>query len=116
MSENPLGEASTGSMAAAADFADFDDLVESLGRWSASGPDWPPARRVRAEWEQVAPRLDRTRRELSRMLVVGVIGGTGTGKSTLVNALAGSEVTTASDVARPTTTAPIVVVANDVDS
>jgi energy-coupling factor transporter ATP-binding protein EcfA2 len=115
MSENPLGEASTGSMAAAADFADFDDLVESLGRWSASGPDWPPARRVRAEWEQVAPRLDRTRRELSRMLVVGVIGGTGTGKSTLVNALAGSEVTTASDVARPTTTTPIVVVANDVD-
>ncbi len=115
MSENPLGEASTGSMAAAADFADFDDLVESLGRWSASGPDWPPARRVRAEWEQVAPRLDRTRRELSRMLVVGVIGGTGTGKSTLVNALAGSEVTTASDVARPTTTTPIVVVANEVD-
>lgn len=115
MNENPLGEASTGSMAAAADFADFDDLVESLGRWSASGPDWPPARRVRAEWEQVAPRLDRTRRELSRMLVVGVIGGTGTGKSTLVNALAGSEVTSASDVARPTTTTPIVVVANDVD-
>jgi energy-coupling factor transporter ATP-binding protein EcfA2 len=89
--------------------------VESLGRWAGSGPDWPPARRIRAEWEQVAPRLDRTRRELSRMLVVGVVGGTGTGKSTLVNALAGSEVTVASDVARPTTTTPIVVVANDVE-
>jgi energy-coupling factor transporter ATP-binding protein EcfA2 len=115
MNETPAVAEQTVSMPASPDFADFDDLVESLGRWAGAGPDWPPARRVRAEWEQVAPRLDRTRRELSRMLVVGVIGGTGTGKSTLVNALAGSEVTTASDVARPTTIAPIVVVANDVD-
>lgn len=100
----------------AADFAGFDELVESLGRWTGSLTEWPPARRLRGEWEQIAPRLDRTRRELSRMLVVGVIGGTGTGKSTLVNALAGREVTTASDVARPTTIAPIIVVAEDVDS
>ena len=114
MTEPPVAGVA-GDAAAITDFADFDELVESLGRWADSGPDWPPARRIRAEWEQVAPRLDRTRRELSRMLVVGVIGGTGTGKSTLVNALAGSEVTTASDVARPTTTAPIVVVADDVD-
>ena len=101
--------------AAAGDFAGFDELIESLGRWTGGVPEWPPARRVRAEWERIAPRLDRTRRELSRMLVVGVVGGTGTGKSTLVNALAGREVTTASDVARPTTTAPIVVVSDDVD-
>jgi len=100
---------------AGADFTGFDDVVEALAHWAGTVPDWPPARRIRAELEQVAPRLDRTRRELSRMLVVGVIGGTGTGKSTLVNALAGREVTTASDVARPTTTAPIVVVSTDVD-
>lgn len=115
MSEPSAGRSSGVSSAVAPDFADFDELVESLSRWVGSGPEWSPARRIRAEWEQVAPRLDRTRRELSRMLVVGVIGGTGTGKSTLVNALAGSEVTSASDVARPTTTTPIVVVANDVD-
>lgn len=115
MSESPPPGLAGDASAATADFADFDELVESLARWAESGPAWPPARRVRAEWEQVAARLDRTRRELSRMLVVGVIGGTGTGKSTLVNALAGSEVTTASDVARPTTTTPIVVVANDVE-
>jgi hypothetical protein len=96
-------------------FEDFDELVEAIARWVHALPDWPPARRIRGEWEHVSPRLDRTRRELSRMLVVGVIGGTGTGKSTLVNALAGREVTAASDVARPTTTAPIVVVADDVD-
>lgn len=97
------------------DDAGFDDLVTGLSRWSAALPDWPPARRVRAEWEEVAPRLDRARRELSRVLVVGVIGGTGTGKSTLVNALAGRDVSPAGDVARPTTVAPVVVVARDVD-
>ncbi len=97
------------------DDTSFDELVESMARWSGSLPEWSPARRVRAEWEQVEPRLDRARRELSRVLVVGVIGGTGTGKSTLVNALAGGNVSPAGDVARPTTTNPVVVVANDVD-
>jgi len=98
-----------------ADFAAFDLLVDALGRWAAAAPDWPPARRVRSEWEAVAPRLDKARRELSRVLVVGVVGGTGTGKSTLVNALVGAEVTAAGDVARPTTVQPVVVAARDVD-
>ncbi len=102
---------SPGEPAAAA----FDLLVDTLDRWARQGPEWPPARRVRAEWDAVAPRLDRARRELSRILVVGVVGGTGTGKSTLVNALAGAEVTVAGDVARPTTVAPVVVAAPDVD-
>jgi hypothetical protein len=70
---------------------------------------------VRAEWEQIEPRLDRARRELSRLLVVGVIGGTGVGKSTLVNALAGCDVSPAGDIARPTTINPVVVAAHDVD-
>jgi energy-coupling factor transporter ATP-binding protein EcfA2 len=97
------------------DFASFDELVESLRGWSGSLPGWSPARAVRAEWEQIEPRLDRARRELSRMLVVGVVGGTGTGKSTLVNALAGCELSPAGDVARPTTINPVVVAARDVD-
>jgi energy-coupling factor transporter ATP-binding protein EcfA2 len=97
------------------DFAGFDQLVAGLARWSGTLPEWPPAARVRAEWEQVEPRLERARRELSRVLVVGVVGGTGTGKSTLVNALAGADVTEAGDVARPTTVAPVVVAARDVD-
>ena len=97
------------------DFAGFDQLVGALARWSGSLPDWPPAAAVRSEWEQVEPRLERARRDLARMLVVGVVGGTGTGKSTLVNALAGADVTAAGDVARPTTTAPVIVAARDVD-
>ena len=97
------------------DFTSFDELVEMLARWSGSLPEWPPARAVRAEWEQIEPRLDRARRELSRMLVVGVIGGTGTGKSTLVNALAGCDLSPAGDIARPTTINPVVVAPRDVD-
>ncbi len=97
------------------DAAAFDALVDALDQWVASGPEWPPARRARIEWEAVAPRLDRARRELSRILVVGVIGGTGTGKSTLVNALAGACVTVAGDEARPTTVSPVVVATPDVD-
>ena len=103
------------AMAAEPDFAAFDALVDALGRWAPAGPAWAPARRVKNEWEGVAARLDKVRRELSRVLVVGVVGGTGTGKSTLVNALAGGEVTAAGDVARPTTVNPIVVAARDVD-
>lgn len=99
----------------AIDSTAFDDEVEALARWSGSLPDWPPARRVRAAWEQVEPRLDRARRELSRLLVVGVVGGTGVGKSTLVNALAGCDLSPAGDVARPTTIHPVVVAARDVD-
>ena len=97
------------------DDAAFDALVADLAAWSGSLTEWPPARRVRSAWEQVEPRLDRARRELARVLVVGVIGGTGTGKSTLVNALAGRDVSPAGDVARPTSTNPVVVVARDVD-
>ncbi len=103
------------SQPVAADFAAFDMLLDGLTRWSGSLPDWPPARHLAAEWEAIAPRLDRTRRELSRVLVVGVIGGTGTGKSTLVNALAGSDVTAAGDEFRPTTVQPVVVAGPDVD-
>ncbi|RLT13613.1 MAG: hypothetical protein DWI25_06660 [Planctomycetota bacterium] len=121
MTTNPPDEASGGgpSPEAAAslptDFARFDELVESLEHWSRSADQWPPARRVCEQWVDVEPRLDRARRELSRVLVVGVIGGTGTGKSTLVNALAGCDVSSASDVARPTTIYPVVVVSQDLD-
>jgi len=98
-----------------AEFGRFDEFVETLGGWARSLPEWPPAAAVRAEWDAIEPRLARARRELSRVLVVGVVGGTGTGKSTLVNALAGGDVTAAGDIARPTTVHPVVVAAADLD-
>ncbi|MFM8282825.1 MAG: hypothetical protein ACKOCW_04625 [Planctomycetaceae bacterium] len=108
----PAGGATGGTEV---DFAAFDDLVVAIATWVESLPEWAPSRMPRTAWEAVAPRLERARRELSRLLVVGVVGGTGTGKSTLVNALAGGDVSPAGDVARPTTIAPVVVAAPDVD-
>ena len=52
---------------------------------------------------------------LDRVLVVGVVGGTGTGKSTLLNALVGERICPAGDVVRPTTTRPVVLVHPEVD-
>ncbi|MFM8892919.1 MAG: hypothetical protein ACKOTB_15130, partial [Planctomycetia bacterium] len=114
MDREPMPEAESEG-GTAGEFAQFDELVAALGRWSESLPAWPPAGQVRSEWERVGPRLDRARRQLSRLLVVGVIGGTGTGKSTLVNARAGRDLSPASDVARPTTLHPVVVSAPGVD-
>jgi predicted ATPase len=88
----------------------FAKLVADLAAWSGQYPGWPPCDAVSRLWQDVEPRLAASVADLGRPLVVGVLGGTGTGKSTLVNALAGRNVTEASDVARPTTVRPVVVV------
>lgn len=94
---------------------EFSRFVWRVGRWVEALPVWPPARGIEAAWHGVKPRLTASLEELGRPLVVGVLGGTGTGKSTLVNALAGRDVSEASDVARPTTVRPVVVAAADAD-
>jgi energy-coupling factor transporter ATP-binding protein EcfA2 len=93
----------------------FGRLVRSLHDWIDSLPPWPPADAAVQLWREVEPRLAASLEELGRPLVVGLLGGTGTGKSTLVNALAGRDVSEASDVARPTTVRPVVVAAAAAD-
>jgi energy-coupling factor transporter ATP-binding protein EcfA2 len=97
------------SRAGSDEFTRFDALVSGIDRWSASVPGWLPGQAICSEWQEITTRLEKMRQELARVLVVGVIGGTGTGKSTLVNALAGQNVTEAGDLARPTTRQPVVV-------
>lgn len=97
------------------EFTRFDALIAGVERWSTSLPGWLPAQAIKTEWQEVAVRLDHMRQELARVLVVGVVGGTGTGKSTLVNALAGRAVTEAGDLARPTTRQPVVVAGDRLD-
>lgn len=111
----PVRSQPADAAAGEADAQAFESLVEAIDSWIAANAHWPPLRPVRDDWSDAGARLAGVGRELSRVLVVGVIGGTGTGKSTLVNALAGAEVSPAGDISRPTTKSPVVVAAEATD-
>src|SRR5690242_8797354 len=88
--------------------AEVDSLLAEIDAWSGHAADWPPARHARALVRRLAERTDTLRVRLEAPLVLATLGGTGTGKSTLVNALVGGEVSTAGRQ-RPTTRQPILV-------
>lgn len=94
--------------------ADVDSLMTELDAWSRRARDWPPARQAQALVRRLAERTDTLRVRLEAPLVVATLGGTGTGKSTLVNALVGAEVTQAGRQ-RPTTRQPILVSRDDLE-
>ncbi len=58
----------------------------------------PERRRLLSRWEEIAER----ERRLDDRLFLGIIGGTGVGKSTIINAIAGASISTSGD-RRPTT-------------
>jgi 50S ribosome-binding GTPase len=86
--------------------AEVEDLFNSTGKWIADSPDWETAQHARVLVKRVVSQADELRLRLEAPLVVATFGGTGTGKSSLVNALVGQEVT-ATGRQRPTTTTPI---------
>jgi len=88
--------------------AELDTLVESIRRWSESPLRWDASRPIRAMAHRLMERLGAMRIRLEAPIVLGVLGGTGVGKSALVNALAGAEVVETGK-ARPTTGRPILV-------
>ena len=61
---------------------------------------------ARAEAQQLLQRIDACLAALDRDLLTGIIGGTGVGKSTLINAIAGARISKESD-RRPTTSAVV---------
>lgn len=88
---------------------DVDDLTARVRRWVSERVGWEPAVRARGLALQVLERVQTLRVRLETPLVVATFGGTGTGKSTLVNALVGQEATP-SGRQRPTTVTPVLLV------
>lgn len=94
--------------------ARIDDLSARLEAWCDRPVPWRPLRTEQFFLRRVLDRLGKIRARLSAPLVVATFGATGTGKSALVNALVGHDVTR-SGRQRPTTTRPVLVVGPDCD-
>ena len=95
--------------------AEIDDLVLRVRRWLDDAPAWGPALKARSLVSKILDRVNSLRIRLESPLVVATFGGTGTGKSTLVNAMIGQEAS-ASGRQRPTTTMPILLVHPDMET
>ena len=89
---------------------------ESDGESAAAGgaARWEPLADARGLLRRVLGRAEAVRVRLEAPLVVATFGGTGTGKSTLVNALVGEEVAVPGKQ-RPTTTTPTLVAHPETD-
>ncbi len=85
--------------------AEIDTLTRTLQRWADSAPECEEARISSALVRQLVDRAATARVRLEAPLIVATLGGTGTGKSALVNALVGRELV-ASGRQRPTTQRP----------
>lgn len=92
--------------------AEMDSLADALERWAGEPPEWPAARMCRALVRRLGERTGSMRVRLDAPLVVATLGGTGTGKSALVNALVGEEVTETGR-SRPTTRHPKLICRTD---
>ena len=93
--------------------AEMDALSARLRRWADAAPDWQPAEVCRPMIYRLLDRTAALRLRMSAPLVVATLGGTGTGKSALVNALVGREVV-ATGRQRPTTARPTLVCRPDI--
>ena len=87
--------------------AQVDDLVARLWTWSNEPSAWETVQQSQSLVRRLLARLEPLRARVEAPLVVATFGGTGVGKSSLVNALVGQEVSS-SGRQRPTTTQPIV--------
>ena len=94
--------------------ARLDDLTQRTMRWADREVAWRPLARAKSVVSRTIPRIEAARVRLEAPLVVATFGGTGTGKSSLVNALVGREVARAGRQ-RPTTTVPTLVVHPETD-
>lgn len=86
----------------------IDDLRTRVREFVKRPSDWGVVSRCQGLLDLVLARVETLRIRLEAPLVVATFGGTGTGKSSLVNALIGQECTRAGRQ-RPTTRQPVIV-------
>ncbi|HBT75618.1 MAG TPA: hypothetical protein DEB39_01550 [Planctomycetaceae bacterium] len=89
-------------------------VSDRLRRWSESAPNWEAANGCRQVTSHFLNRCGGLERRLSMPLIVATLGGTGTGKSTLVNALLGAKIVK-DGRERPTTDKPVIVCRPEID-
>jgi len=85
--------------------AQIDDIVHRLQTVAARTSPWEPLQQSHAVLRRLLQRVDPLRLRVDAPLVVATFGGTGVGKSSLVNALIGEDIATVGRQ-RPTTIAP----------
>jgi hypothetical protein len=95
--------------------AGFDRLHARLLDWARTAPAWPPFAQAQTLITRLDPRLRVPEIDLDRALVIGFLGGSGTGKSTLFNALLGRRISRAGKEYRPMTRRAVVACHPDVD-
>lgn len=94
--------------------AQVDELVARLNEWVQPEIGWEPLGHAQAVVRRLLRRIEGLRVRLESPLVVATFGGTGTGKSALVNALVGCEISPSARQ-RPTTIRPVLLVHSDTD-
>ena len=93
--------------------SELDALLVRLDRWVRTAPDWQPAETCQAMVRRLEQRIAAMRVRWEAPLVVALLGGTGTGKSALINAFLGAEAVETGRQ-RPTTTRPTLILRGDI--
>ena len=82
--------------------ASFDGILNRVDDLCENAPSWRPAQDVVPYLRRVRNALSQAETRFNDNIVIALLGGTGVGKSTLVNALLGAEIAKSSPI-RPTT-------------
>lgn len=92
----------------------FDHEIERVKQWSTQDSQWSDQVQAQEFLRHAMKRVEELRRRDQIPLIAATFGGTGSGKSTLVNALVGQDVTVAGRQ-RPTTRKPLLLISPEVD-